>query len=69
MMAYVLGFAIPFFILSFFITRMAWIKKYSARLVKVGGYVMVFMGVLLYFDAMTRITIFFIDMFGGFTGF
>lgn len=69
MIAYVLGFAIPFFVLSLFITRMAWIKKYSARLVKVGGYVMVFMGVLLYFDAMTRITIFFVDMFGGFKGF
>jgi cytochrome c-type biogenesis protein len=48
---------------------MTWIKKYSARLVKVGGYVMVLMGVLLYFDAMTGITIFFVDVFGGFKGF
>lgn len=69
MLAYVLGFAIPFFILSFFITRMTWIKKYSARLVKIGGYVMVGMGILLYFNVMTRITVFFTDMFGGFNGF
>jgi cytochrome c-type biogenesis protein len=69
MMAYTLGFAIPFFILSFFIGKMNWIKRNSSKLVKIGGYVMIFMGVLLYFDAMTKITVYFTDLFGGFTGF
>ena len=27
MIAYILGFAIPFFVLSFFITKMSWIKR------------------------------------------
>ena len=32
MLMYVLGFAIPFFVLSFFITRLGWIRKRSGRL-------------------------------------
>lgn len=69
MIAYILGFAIPFFILSFFITKMNWIKKHSASFVKFGGYIMIVMGVLLYFDGLTKIIIFFSSLFGGFTGF
>lgn len=69
MIAYSLGFAIPFFILSFFLGRMNWIKKNSAKIVKVGGYIMIVMGIVLFFDWMTKIIIFFSEMFGGFTGF
>ncbi|MDC2864503.1 MULTISPECIES: cytochrome c biogenesis CcdA family protein [unclassified Bacillus (in: firmicutes)] len=69
MIAYILGFAIPFFILSFFITKMTWIKKHSAAFVTIGGYIMIAMGVLLYFNGLTKITIFFSDLFGGFKGF
>jgi cytochrome c-type biogenesis protein len=36
---------------------------------KVGGALMVLTGVLLYTDQMTKITIFFIELYGGFTGF
>ncbi|KKB44584.1 cytochrome c biogenesis CcdA family protein [Bacillus thermotolerans] len=69
MIAYTLGFAIPFFILSFFIGRMKWIRKHSAMIVKVGGYIMIVMGIVLFFDWMTKIIIFLSPFFGGFTGF
>nr|WP_281281456.1 cytochrome c biogenesis protein CcdA [Paenibacillus ehimensis] len=55
--AYSLGFAIPFFILAFFIGSTKWILKYSATMMKVGGGVMLVVAVLLYTDQMTRITI------------
>ncbi|MFD1735919.1 cytochrome c biogenesis protein CcdA [Bacillus salitolerans] len=69
MIAYILGFAIPFFILSFFISRLNWIKKYNVKIMKIGGYLMIVMGVFLFFDWLTRITIFFTNLYGGFTGF
>jgi len=69
MLAYSLGFAIPFFILSFFVGRMKWIKKHSGKIMKIGGYIMIVMGVVLFFDWMTKIIIVFQEMFGGFTGF
>lgn len=67
--AYTLGFAIPFFIMAFFLGKTRWILKYSHRLMKVGGALMIVMGVLLYFDQMTLITIWLTDLFGGFQGF
>ncbi|WP_341357882.1 cytochrome c biogenesis protein CcdA [Rossellomorea sp. y25] len=69
MTAYVLGFAIPFFILSFFIGRMQWIRKNSGKIVKVGGYVMIAVGIMLFFDWMTVILAYLTSIFGGFTGF
>ncbi|MFC0525009.1 cytochrome c biogenesis CcdA family protein [Pontibacillus salicampi] len=68
MISYSLGFSVPFLILSFFIGKMNWIKKNSARLVKIGGYIMVFMGVFLYFDLMTTLTSYLATLFG-FQGF
>ncbi|MCL6570647.1 MAG: cytochrome c biogenesis protein CcdA [Bacillus sp. (in: Bacteria)] len=69
MIAYSLGFAIPFLILSFFVGRMKSIRKYSTKIVKIGGYVMIVMGIVLFFDWMTRIITILSGMFGGFTGF
>ncbi|WP_059170224.1 cytochrome c biogenesis CcdA family protein [Bacillus sp. FJAT-27445] len=69
MIAYVLGFAIPFFILSFFVGRMSWIKRNSIKIMKIGGYVMIVMGIMLFFDWLTQIIIVLTNMFGGFTGF
>jgi cytochrome c-type biogenesis protein len=69
MVAYSLGFAIPFLILSFFVGRMKWIRKNSGKIVKIGGYIMIVMGIVLFFDWMTKIIIIFSSMFGGFTGF
>jgi cytochrome c-type biogenesis protein len=69
MVAYSLGFAIPFLILSFFVGKMKWIRKNSGKIVKIGGYIMIVMGIVLFFDWMTKIITIFSGMFGGFTGF
>ena len=70
MLSYVLGFAIPFFILSFFIGKLKWIRKHNAAIVKVGGIIMIVMGIMLYFNMMEKIASFFVNnMFGGWTGF
>ncbi|KKB34693.1 cytochrome c biogenesis CcdA family protein [Bacillus thermotolerans] len=69
MIAYTLGFAVPFFILSFFISRMKWIRTHSGVIMKVGGYIMIVMGIMLFFDWMTKIIIYLMPFFGGFTGF
>lgn len=55
--AYSLGFAIPFFVLAFFIGSTRWILKYSERLMKIGGVIMLVLAILLYTDQMTQITI------------
>ncbi|WP_248925282.1 cytochrome c biogenesis CcdA family protein [Paenibacillus hamazuiensis] len=60
--AYSLGFAIPFFILAFFIGTTKWILQYSAKIMKIGGALMIVMAVLLYTDRMTKITIWLNDM-------
>ena len=69
MLAYVLGFAIPFFVLSFFITRLKWIRTNSNLIVKIGGYLMIALGILLFFDGMTYIIQILSPLFGDFTGF
>jgi cytochrome c-type biogenesis protein len=69
MLAYSLGFAVPFFILSFFIGKLQWIRRHSEKMVKIGGYVMIAMGVVLFFDWMTKIITYTTSIFGGFTGF
>ncbi|WP_152398344.1 cytochrome c biogenesis CcdA family protein [Paenibacillus cellulositrophicus] len=55
--AYTVGFAIPFFVLAFFIGSTKWIVKYSGMMMKIGGALMLFMGVLLFTNQMTKITI------------
>jgi cytochrome c-type biogenesis protein len=69
MIAYILGFAVPFFVLSFFIGKMKWIRKHSVLIMKIGGYIMMIMGVVLFFDWMTKIIAILTPIFGGFTGF
>lgn len=66
---YVLGFSIPFLIMTFFIDRMTFLKKHGQRFMKFGGSLMIVMGVLLYFDWMRIIIALLIPIFGGFTGF
>mgnify|MGYP001379960447 CR=1 FL=1 len=68
MISYILGFSIPFLIMAFFIGRMNWIKKHSGKIVKIGGYVMVFFGIALFFDWMTDLTAYLANWFG-FSGF
>jgi cytochrome c-type biogenesis protein len=69
MLMYVLGFSIPFFVLSFFITRLGWIRKRSGQIMKVGGAVMIVFGILLFFDGMTYLTSLLSPIFGDFQGF
>ncbi|MFC2946895.1 cytochrome c biogenesis CcdA family protein [Virgibacillus sediminis] len=64
MVSYVLGFSIPFFLLSLFIGKLRWFKRNSGWLVKVGGYVMIGMGIALFFDWTTKITAFLAGWFG-----
>jgi cytochrome c-type biogenesis protein len=67
--AYTMGFGIPFFAMTFFIGKTKWLVKHSGKLMKIGGVMMLLTGVLLYTDKMTQITIFLIRLYGGFTGF
>ncbi|BDH63563.1 cytochrome C biogenesis protein CcdA [Ureibacillus massiliensis 4400831 = CIP 108448 = CCUG 49529] len=69
MLFYVLGFSIPFLIMSLFIGKMKFLQKRSGLFLKIGGVIMIFMGVMLYFDLMTKIIAFLTPFFGGFTGF
>ena len=69
MLAYTIGFAIPFLILSFFLGRMNWIRKHNVKIMKIGGYIMIIMGIFLFFDWMTAMISILTALFGGFTGF
>lgn len=69
MLAYILGFAIPFFVLSFFVGKLTWIKTYSNYIVKIGGYLMIVMGIILFFNWMRKIIAVLTTLFGGFIGF
>ncbi len=68
--AYAAGFAVPFFIMSFFIGKMKWLQRRSQQVIRVGGGLMIVMGVFLYLDWMTKVTSFLTNrVFNGFQGF
>ncbi|MBU8877939.1 cytochrome c biogenesis protein CcdA [Bacillus sp. FJAT-29790] len=69
MIAYILGFAVPFFILSFFVGKLKWIRRNSLTIMRVGGFIMMVMGIVLFFDWMTKIIAMLSPLFGGFMGF
>lgn len=56
MTGYSIGFAIPFFVMGFFIGSTRWITKYSNAILKVGGVVLIIMGFLLFTGQMLQIT-------------
>lgn len=66
---YTIGFAIPFFVMAFFVSKTRWVLKYSERIMKIGGYLMIVFGILLYFDKLTWITSYLTKWTGGFQGF
>ncbi|WP_028775462.1 cytochrome c biogenesis CcdA family protein [Shimazuella kribbensis] len=66
---YVLGFAIPFFLMAFFIGRTKWILKYSSQVMKIGGGLLILFGIMLYTNQLTAIIAWFTNLTGGFTGF
>ena len=55
--AYSLGFCIPFVLMAFFISKTKFIMKYSSALMKVGGILMIIIGLVLFFDKMNYINI------------
>ncbi|WP_337017889.1 cytochrome c biogenesis protein CcdA [Oceanobacillus massiliensis] len=67
--AYTLGFAIPFLVLSFFIGKSRLLLRYSDKVMKFGGLIMVFVGILLFFNKMASLGLWLTDLFGGFSGF
>ncbi|WP_085506665.1 cytochrome c biogenesis CcdA family protein [Thalassobacillus devorans] len=54
--AYVLGFAMPFLLFSFFLGSARWVVRYSEKIMKVGGGLMIVMGVLLYTGQLARLS-------------
>ncbi|MGL4521999.1 MAG: cytochrome c biogenesis CcdA family protein [Bacilli bacterium] len=69
MIAYILGFAVPFFILSFSIDKIKWLRQNGNKIRKIGGVLMIVMGIILYFDWLTLIIIYLMPFFNGWTGF
>lgn len=53
---YVIGFALPFLAFSFFVGSTRTILKYSDRILKMGGVVMIIVGAFLYTGYMTRLS-------------
>lgn len=68
-MAYIVGFSIPFFVLAFTLSSVRKLVPYGALLSKIGGYLMIGLGILLITNLMTTITLVLIRLYGGFTGF
>jgi cytochrome c-type biogenesis protein len=66
---YILGFAVPFFLMAFFIGRTKWILQYSNQVMRIGGGLLIVFGVILYTNQMTTIISWFTKLTGGFTGF
>lgn len=60
--AYVIGFAIPFLVLTFFIGSTKWIVQKSQIIMKVGGVLMIVMGMVLFTGQMTRISLFLLEL-------
>ncbi|CAM3069802.1 cytochrome c biogenesis protein CcdA [Filibacter tadaridae] len=55
---YVIGFALPFLVLTFFLGSTKWIVRHTGIIMKIGGIVMIVMGLVLFSGEMTRITAF-----------
>lgn len=62
---YVIGFALPFLLLTFFIGTTRWIVKYSGIIMKIGGTIMILMGVVLFTGQLQRITGFLLNLIEG----
>lgn len=62
---YVIGFALPFLILTFFLGSTRWIVRYSGIIMKIGGVTMIIMGLVLFTGQMPRITQFLLRLVQG----
>lgn len=62
---YIIGFSLPFFVLTFFIGSTRWIVKYSGMIMKVGGGVMILMGILLFTGQINEISTYILRLIQG----
>lgn len=62
---YVIGFALPFIILTFFLGSTRWITRHSGIIMKVGGAMMIIMGLVLFTGQMPRISGFLLELIEG----
>ncbi|MFT8322794.1 MAG: cytochrome c biogenesis protein CcdA [Bacillus sp. (in: firmicutes)] len=67
--AYIVGFSLPFLLLSFFIGSIKSIQKHSLTFMKLGGVLMIGMGFILFFDGMKWLISILNPIFKGFNGF
>lgn len=59
---YVLGFALPFLLLTFFLGSTKWISRHSQIIMKTGAVIMIIMGLILFTGQMPRITEFLLEL-------
>ncbi|OZU88620.1 cytochrome C biogenesis protein CcdA [Virgibacillus indicus] len=59
---YVIGFSLPFFILTFYLGSTKWIVRHSQIIMKMGAVIMIIMGLVLFFGLMPRITAFLLEL-------
>ncbi|EQB38409.1 MULTISPECIES: cytochrome c biogenesis CcdA family protein [Virgibacillus] len=59
---YIVGFSLPFLILTFFLGSTRWIVRYSGMIMKVGGVIMILMGLLLFTGLMPQISAFLLKL-------
>lgn len=62
---YVIGFALPFLVLSFFLGSTRWIVRHSGIIMKIGAVMMILMGLVLFLGLMPQITGFLLDLVEG----
>src|SRR5699024_106269 len=62
---YVVGFTIPFLLLTFFLGSTKWIVQKSGLIMKFGGIIMILMGIILFTGQLPRITQFLLDLVEG----
>jgi len=62
---YVIGFALPFLILTFFLGSTRWIVRHSGIIMKIGGAIMILMGLVLFTGQMPRISEFLLKLVEG----
>lgn len=56
LLMYILGFSLPFLVVSFFLGSLKNLTKYSNKLMKIGGVIMIFSGVLLLTGSMEALS-------------
>lgn len=59
---YVLGFALPFLLLTFFLGSTKWLTRHSQVIMKIGAVIMIVMGLILFTGQMPRITEFLLKL-------